>query len=134
MFVRCAELLTIGFISSFLSRELLRTMDDSDEAKAESDHRAALLAMVAGAARSMSTLDTEKVLGIVADSTLEMGFDGAEICLFDEPAQSWYVVHRRGVIADYEHVQPIDCGIAGQVRRQRETVVIDDYSSWPGGV
>ncbi|HUP68243.1 MAG TPA: EAL domain-containing protein [Acidimicrobiales bacterium] len=132
--VRIGGLGLVAFVASFLSRELLRQMREHGKARTESESRAGLLAMVASASRSMSTLDPEQVLGIVVESTLQMGFDGAEICLFDHATHTWRVAQHRGLNADYGSVEPIEAGVAGLVHSRRETVVLDNYSGWPGGL
>lgn len=132
--VRLGGLALVAFVASFLSRELLRQMREHGEARTESESRAGLLAMVASASRSMSTLDPEQVLGIVVESALQMGFDGAEICLFDQATHTWKVAQHRGLNADYGAVEPIEAGVAGLVHARRETVVLDNYSGWPGGL
>ncbi|HUR23547.1 MAG TPA: EAL domain-containing protein [Acidimicrobiales bacterium] len=134
MAVRIGGLALLAFIASFLSRELLRQMREHGEARTESESRAGLLAMVASASRSMSTLDPEQVLGIVVESSLQMGFDGAEICLFDSATQTWRVAQHRGVNADYGISEPIEAGVAGLVHSRRETVVLDNYSGWPAAL
>ncbi|HVE47025.1 MAG TPA: EAL domain-containing protein [Acidimicrobiales bacterium] len=134
MAVRIGGLALVGFVASFLSRELLRQMRQHGEARTESESRAGLLAMVASASRSMSTLDPEQVLGIVVESALQMGFDSGEICLFDNSTDTWRVAQHRGLDADYASVEPIDAGVAGLVHSRRETVVLDSYSGWPGGL
>ena len=134
MVVRLGSLALVAFIASFLSRELLRQMREHGQARTESESRAGLLAMVASASRSMSTLDPEQVLGIVVESSLQMGFDGAEICLFDKATHTWRVAKHRGLNPDYGSVEPIEAGVAGLVHTRRETVVLDNYSGWPGGV
>jgi diguanylate cyclase (GGDEF)-like protein len=134
VFIRLASMALVAFMASFLSRELMQEMDAHIDARAESERRAALLAMVAGAARSMSTLDSERVLGIVVDAAVEIGFDGAEICMFDEDARTWSTAYRRGLTVGYPTTQPADTGLAGEVLRQRRTVLVEDYASWSSGV
>jgi diguanylate cyclase (GGDEF)-like protein len=133
VFIRVAVMALVAFMASWLSRELMWEMAGHVAARSESEQRAAMLAMVAAAARSMSTLDSDRVLGIVVDATLQIGFDGAEICMFDEGAGTWTAAFRRGRAIGPE-TQPVTNGLAGAVLRQRRTVVIDDYSSWDGGV
>jgi len=134
MTVRLGGLALVAFVASFLSRELVRQIREHGEARTESESRAGLLAMVASASRSMSTLDPEQVLGIVVDSSLQMGFDGAEICLFDKATHTWSVAQHRGLNADYGASEPLEAGVAGLVHSRRETVVLDNYSGWPGGL
>jgi diguanylate cyclase (GGDEF)-like protein len=134
LFMRLAVIALVAFMASWLSRELMGEMVGHVNALEESEQRAALLAMVAGAARSMSTLDSERVLGIVVDATLEIGFDGAEICMFDRDGSTWTSRFRRGLAVEYDETQPADVGLAGAVRRERRTVIMDDYAGWEGGI
>ena len=129
--VRLGGLALVAYVASFLSRELLGQATAHGEARAESEARAALLAVVASAARTMSTLDHGEVLGIVVDSALELGFDGTELCVFDEAAGTWRVAHSRGVSPEPSPVRPLDAGAAGLVRARRETIVLDQHSGWP---
>ena len=134
LFIRLACLAIVNFMGAFLSRELMQETRGHVEARAESEKRAALLAKVAGAARSMSTLDSSRVLDIVVGSVVDIGFEGAEICMFDEAKGTWSVPYRRGISVDYDLTQPADAGLAGEVRRRRETVILEDYTAWEGGL
>ena len=134
VFMRLAVMALVAFMASWLSRELMGEMAGHVSSLAESEKRAAMLAMVAGAARSMSTLDSERVLGIVVDATLEIGFDGAEICMFDEHHTTWTSRFRRGLAVEYVENQPAEVGLAGAVLRERQTVIVDDYAEWAEGV
>jgi diguanylate cyclase (GGDEF)-like protein len=132
--VRLGGLSLVAYVASFLSRELLGQATAHGEARTESESRAGLLAVVAAAARTMSTLDRGEVLGTVVDSALRLGFDGAELCLFDEDAGVWRVAHSRGVSPDPAPTAPLDAGAAGLVHGRRQTVVLDEHSGWPLGV
>jgi diguanylate cyclase (GGDEF)-like protein len=134
MVVRLGGLGLVAYVASFLSRELLGQTRAHDEARAESESRAALLAGVAAAARTMSTLDPGRVLETVVDAALDLGFDGAQLCLFDEEGGTWRLAHHRGVEVEPAPVRPLDAGAAGLVRARRATVVLDDHSGWPLGV
>ena len=134
LFIRLACLAIVNFMAAFLSRELMQETRGHVEARAESEERAALLAKVAGAARSMSTLDSSRVLDIVVRAVVDIGFEGAEICMFDEVKGTWSVPYRRGISVAYDLTQPADAGLAGEVRRRRETVILGDYAAWDGGV
>ena len=132
--VRLGTLALVAHVSSFLSRELLGQATAHDKARTESESRAGLLAVVAKAARTMSTLDQAEVLGIVVDSAVALGLDGAELCLFDEESRTWRVAHSRGVSPEPSAVRPVASGAAGLLHARRETVVLDDHSGWPIGV
>ena len=134
LFIRLASLAIVNFMTSFLSRELMQETRGHVEAREESETRATLLAKVAGAARSMSTLDSSRVLDIVVTSVVDIGFEGAEICMFNEAKGTWSVPYRRGISVDYELTQPAEVGLAGEVRRRRQTVVLEDYTAWEGGL
>jgi K+-sensing histidine kinase KdpD len=132
LFIRFAILATLGLLASFLSRELMGQMAAHRGARDEADRRASMLATVAQAARTMSTLDPERVLTAVVDCGIQLGFQAANLCLFDEERGTYRVAHARGLPEKYasgEH--PWTRGMPGLVRGERRTVVVDDYSSHP---
>ncbi|MGH9282569.1 MAG: diguanylate cyclase domain-containing protein, partial [Acidimicrobiales bacterium] len=131
--VRLGGLALVAYVAHFLSRELLSQAAASAEARAESESRAALLAVVASAARTMSTLDHSEVLGTVVGSAMQLGFDGVQVCLFDDGAGTWRVARARGLSPDPVQVGPSDTGVAGLVHERRHTVVLDEHSGWPLG-
>jgi diguanylate cyclase (GGDEF)-like protein len=133
--LRFGVLLLTAFMATFLSRQLQDEMAGHVEARAESEHRSALLATVADAARSMSTLDSHRLLEAVVGAAVAAGFDSAELCLFDEAAGTWSQAYHEGISIDgYRTVQPLEVGLAGQVRATRATIVKDDYATWEDGV
>ena len=129
--VRLGALALVTYVASFLAGELLGETVGHRQARAESESRAASLATVAAAARTMSTLDPAEVLEMVVDAASQLGFDGAELCLFDAAADTWRVAHLRGVDPEPAPVRPIDAGAAGLVHARRDTVVLDEHSGWP---
>ncbi len=133
--LRLSVLGLTAFMATFLSRQLLGEMAGHLAARAESEHRATLLATVAEAARTMSTLDSHQVLETVVAAAVAAGFDAAELCLLDPETGTWRQAYHRGLrVADYDVVQPADVGLAGLVRARRATVVEDDYAAWDAGV
>lgn len=134
-FIRFAILGTLGLLSSFLSRELMGQMGASRAAREEADRRASLLATVARAARPMSSLDPQRVLIEVVESAMKLGFQAANLCLFDEERETYRVVHGRGLPDEYvsgEH--PWTLGMPGLVREEQHTVIVDDYAEHPMAV
>ena len=129
--VRLGALCLVAYVASFLARELLAEAAGHAWARAESESRAASLATVAAAARTMSTLDAAAVLTTVVSAAAELGLDGAQLCLYDEGAGSWRVAHHLGVDLEPAAVRPLDAGTAGLVRERRDTVVLDEHSGWP---
>jgi diguanylate cyclase (GGDEF)-like protein len=123
-FMKLSGLVLVGIMGSFLSRELQAQMEAERETRAESESRAASLARVASAARSMSTLDPDRVLGIVADAALDIGFDGSALCLFDDRTRTWHTAQRRGVSITPSPTGLISDGLPGRVRDKGTTVVL----------
>lgn len=133
MFIHTASLALMAMIGGFLSLELMRQINAQAEARSESERRASMLATVASAARAMSTFDPDLVLDIVAESALHLGFTASEICMFDGP--TWSQTHHHGVDLESMQIpQPSESGLAGAVRKEKGTVVIDDYASWTSGI
>ena len=133
--VTLTALVGVGYVASVVSGRLFETMIGHANAREESESRASSLSMVAGAARAMSALDPERVLLAVVESALQIGFDAAEICMFDEDALTWTQAYHRGILpSGYQVVEPADTGVAGAVRAARNTIVIDDYIEWDGAI
>jgi len=132
LFIRFAILATLGVLASFLSRELMGQMAAHRAARNDADRRASMLATVAQAARAMSSLDPERVLTAVVDCGVQLGFQAANLCLFDEERGTYRVVHSRGLPEKYASVEhPWTRGMPGLVREERRTVVVDNYASHP---
>ncbi len=113
---------------------IARATSRQKAARAESDRRAELLGTVARASRSVNSLETSDVLRTVVDAAVSLGFQGGEIRVFDESADAHASLTPVGASDAYAPKQPIDSGLAGEVRRRGETVVVDDYSSWAQAV
>jgi signal transduction histidine kinase len=131
LFLRIALLAALALLTSFLARELMRQMASHRNARTQSERWAELLSTVAEAARSM-TLDHERVLDVVVESVLRLGFEGAGIAIIDEESRTYAVTHSRGMPLEYaEASHPIDAGMIGLVRRRGRTVTVDDVSGDP---
>lgn len=118
----------IALVAGMMSRDLSRERE-------RAERRARLLSTVSAAGRTMSTLDHDAVLESVVAATGTLGFEAAELCMFDEGTASYRVRHPRGLPEAYVHApQPIDSGVAGMVRRARETVVLEDYEAFARGI
>lgn len=133
--IRLGVLGVLTFLTGFLTRELMRQMTAHGEARDEADRRAGLLAAVARAARSMSTLDSDRILSTVVDSAVSLGFESANLCFFDDEGRTYRVSHPRGLPASYtERTHDASLGMPGLVRRRRRTVVVDEYSRHPNAI
>jgi signal transduction histidine kinase len=130
-----ASLGVVAFLGSFLSGELVQQMRALAGTRSESQRRAKLLETVAGAASSINVLDPEEVLANVVGAVIELGFDAANLCVFEDDGAHYRVVHGRGLPKEYaEGVHPATLGMPALVREQRTTVVVNDYAADPRGV
>ena len=125
----------VAFLGSFLSGELVQQMRELDGTRSESQRRAKLLETVAGAASSINVLDPDEVLVHVVDAVGELGFDAANLCLFQDDGTTYRVVHGRGLPKEYEEgIHPANIGMPSLVREAGTTVVVNDYAADPRGV
>lgn len=133
--IRLTILAGVAYISSFLAGELTRRMAAESDARRESEARAGLLATVAGAARSISTLETEAVLEAVVGSALELGFEAGNFCFFDDAMATYRISYARGLPQAFlRERHPASQGVPGLVLQEKQTVVLDDYSQHPHAV
>ncbi|MHB1444428.1 MAG: putative bifunctional diguanylate cyclase/phosphodiesterase [Acidimicrobiales bacterium] len=117
-------------MSAFLSVELSRQARVQHDLAEGSARRAALLARVAQQARVINTLDREQMLDSVVESVGDLGFDTAQLCLYDPEANHWKMVASYGVPTT-PGAQALRSGIVGRVWNQRSTVVVQDYPADP---
>jgi signal transduction histidine kinase len=133
--VQLASLGVVAFLGSFLSSQLVQQMAALGSARGDSEHRAMLLGAVASAATSINVLDPEQVLARVVDAVTAIGFDAANLCVFEEDGKTFTIVQGRGLPPEYEQgVHPADIGMPGLVREHNATVVVNDYAADPRGV
>jgi diguanylate cyclase (GGDEF)-like protein len=132
---RLGLLLIVALTTGRLAHSFIRQSEQHREARRDAEHRSELLRLVASAGRQLAALDTDKLLDAVADAAVALGFEGVELCVYDEATATWRGSHQRGMPDGYgRHPQPISSGIAGAVRTRRESVLVDDYSTWDGGL
>ena len=117
-------------MSAFLSVELSRQARVQHDLAEGSTRRAALLARVAQRARVINTLDREQMLDSVVESVGDLGFDTAQLCLYDPEANQWKMVASYGLPMTHGG-QALRSGIVGRVWNQRSTVVVRDYPADP---
>jgi len=130
-----ASLGVVAFLGSFLSGELVQQMSALARTRSESQHRAMLLATVASAASSINVLDPDEVLDHVVDAVGDLGFDAANLCMFQDDGTTYRVVHGRGLPSEYqEGIHPATIGMPALVREAGATVVVNDYAADPRGV
>ena len=135
LIIRLGILAVMGYIASFVSRELMRQMAAHDEARIESERRAQLLERVATAAREVSALGPEEVLTNVVDAVIDLGYDGAAILMLDEEKRNFRPVHTRGLPEGFSARSfPIKEGLTGVVLETQGTVYVDDYTTNPRAI
>ncbi|MGH8921880.1 MAG: putative bifunctional diguanylate cyclase/phosphodiesterase, partial [Actinomycetes bacterium] len=126
--LRSTGLLLVTLMASFLSRE-------KEHEASVSDHRSALLATVAGAARDLSVLGPDEVLSGVIGTVTALGFDGASISIIDERLGTYRVAYTWDMPPEYVgSVHPIGTGVTGMVLEAGATVGVDDYETHERGV
>ena len=131
---RLGILLLVALTAGMLARNLREQMVAHMRLRGVAERRAGLLGVVASAGRSSSG-EVEELLSGLADAALELGFDACEICVLDEEGATYTVRGASGVPSTCERgTVPVQTGLAGVAIARGETVVVDDYSAWPGGV
>jgi signal transduction histidine kinase len=101
----------------------------------EPGRRAELLQAVAEAARSVSRLDTDQVLQAVVRAAGRLGFEAANLAVYDDAGLHYRVAHGIGLPASYTEARhSVDTGMPGLVRERRATVVVADSAAHPKAV
>ncbi|HYZ11802.1 MAG TPA: ATP-binding protein [Actinomycetota bacterium] len=135
VFLQLTALGALAFLSGFLSRELAKQMRAHVHARSESERRARLLEVVARAGRRVSSLDTEQVLEAVVGGATALGFEAANLAVFDDAGERFQVAFASGLPEEYaDSTHPSTAGLPGLVRERGATVVIDDYSTHPNAI
>lgn len=133
MMMRLVVLTCTAFMASFLSWELRGQMEAHGHAHHQAMRRTELLKVVAGAGRSMNSLDPDRVWGVVTDSVLALDFEAAGMCLLDEDGDTYRILEPRGLPAEFaENQHSTSTGIIGRVIEKDSLIYIDDYSSFNG--
>jgi diguanylate cyclase (GGDEF)-like protein len=118
-------------------RRALHELDEVNEAlersRAESQHRAKLLATVARAGGAIASLRSDEVLAAVSESVLALEFDSTWFCFFDDDSGTFRVGHVRGALPEALTQQRFNAaeGLATVCRNERRTVTVDDYQTHP---
>jgi signal transduction histidine kinase len=130
-----AGLGALALMAGHLSRELRAAITARAREAAESARRAELLQVVAEAARSMSLLDSDQVLEAVVGAAVRLGFDAANLAVYDDAGLHYRIVHGVGLPPAYTEVRhDVEVGMPGLVRERRATVVVEDYAAHPRAV
>ena len=125
---RSLTLFAITLVMSALSRQ---AKEAEQEIRQRSRELSALNAIASTASRS---LDLDEILEVTFDKVLEtMGVEAGRIYLLDERGKKLVAKAYRGVSPELvEEAMKLDDGLAGQVLRSGEPIVIEDISQEPG--
>jgi diguanylate cyclase (GGDEF)-like protein len=115
---RLGILFLVACITGHLARHLVLQ-------RRESDRRAALLGVVAAASRRMTTLDTDEIAELVADTARELGFPAAVVQAADGGNGEEWTVMRVDGRTDGNDWDAWLAGVSALARRRRDTVVVD---------
>lgn len=115
-----------------MSGALTRELYFREQVTRESESRAGMWSHVAGLGREVGSLDEEEVLAWAVGAVSELGFEAANVCMFNDDNKSYRVVHALGLPESYVNsVQSSERGMAHLVQRERKTVVVADYQQRP---
>lgn len=133
--IKVVILAASAWMSSFLARSLLTQMGNHSSARGEADARAKLLAVVAGAAREISSLEPEEVLDRIIDAAAAMGLEAATVCLLADTDQTYQIKRARGLPKSYtEATHSTSTGMVARIIKAGKTVTIGDYSTLEDGI
>ena len=104
--LRIAVLLTLALAAGLHARHLDSLLRARWGALVEARRRASALATVARASRRMMSLEDTDVLTAADTAVSDLGFDAVEVCIADDSAGGWRVVHRRGLDDDAPLLAP----------------------------
>lgn len=95
--IRLSGLGLLALMGSFLSRELMRQMEDHLDQREAAERHAGILDRVAAASRQLQSHDTEAVLQAVVATVAGFGLTWAGIARLDPGSQTFKVVHGVGL-------------------------------------
>ena len=119
-------LLLVAAVTGKLAANFAAKSAQHERARADSERRAELLGLVASASRRLAALDSEQLLEGVVEAAAGFGFEGVELCTYDEAAATWTVSHRRGLRADDgdDASLPFDAAVPNAVLARQATVLL----------
>ena len=123
-------LLLVAAVTGKLAADFAASSAQHERARADSERRAELLALVAAASRRLAALDAEQLLEGVVDAAAAFGFEGVELCTYDETAAVWSVSHRRGLGGNNADASlPFDPAVPAAVLARQATVLLSNDDS-----
>ncbi|MDQ1438402.1 MAG: hypothetical protein QOK43_2031 [Acidimicrobiaceae bacterium] len=115
-------LLLVTVATGHLAASFARTSEQHRRSGIESERRAELLGLVASASRRLAALDVDQLLGGVVDAAAAFGFEGVELCRFDDAAATWSVAGSHGM--EGTSPTPLSPPLLASVRAKQATVLV----------
>jgi len=107
-----------------------KALADLEASRARSERRAELLAVAVTAAKSVSSLDPDRVLEAIADGAQALGYEGVAVEMLDRRNRTYRCVEARGLPSAFVgQRQPSETGVTGEVLRRQAQTVIENYDS-----
>ncbi|MDA8183120.1 MAG: putative bifunctional diguanylate cyclase/phosphodiesterase [Acidimicrobiales bacterium] len=132
---RLGMIVATALSADFLADEFTGEIRFHQSVMVESERRAALWSRVADLGKELDVLDPNLVLAHAVEAVAELGFEAANVALFDDDRQTYKVIHPIGIPPEYsEALHPATMGMPGLVLREQGMVIVDEYASLPGGV
>jgi diguanylate cyclase (GGDEF)-like protein len=129
---RMGIVLIVAAATGYLSKNLQARIREQLASRRKSEQRAELLHTVAATSRGTSTLDVDALFSSIIEATSHLGFDATAIALIDDATDSFRLAAQRGVPFDFvQETHSASTGLVGVVRAQRDTVILEHYSTWP---
>jgi diguanylate cyclase (GGDEF)-like protein len=113
-----------------LGELIAATVDSATRSRIESAGRADLLAALSHAARTINTLESDRILHGVIDTIVDvLDFDSATLVVFDH--DSYSLTQTRGLESLPFRSFPATNSWPARVRDEQSTIVTDDYAAEP---
>jgi signal transduction histidine kinase len=126
LILRLSVLGITTFIAGFVSGRLMHTMDAQRTARAHTERMAALMATVARAARTLYSLDYERVLSEVIECARDLGFEATKLCVFTDDGKTFRVAYGQGIPDSHkDSIHDASHGVPGLVKDRKETVIVN---------
>lgn len=125
------EALTMAMITWVMLAEIIsRSQDTASEAIRASEHAVDGFRTVARTSAALREVDPDSLLGAVSDAVIDLGYDGANLSIFDPATDTFEIVHARGIATAWMGPRyPASRGLTARVRDTRAAVVVRDYQS-----
>jgi diguanylate cyclase (GGDEF)-like protein len=131
---RMGIVLIVAVTVGSLARHLTRQVAAERLANGQLEQRAALLHGLAVSSRGLFATeaadDVESIWDAIVQCAMDVGFEGASICVFDPDGDSYRVACARGLPDGYVGSRhAAGQGLAGMVTAAAQTIVVEDYSA-----